>query len=672
MLNCADALSVLIAIGMFGAVAAVCFGAARRFAGEAAVPALAIGRLRVLRRPAVLVLALGLAAATNAAIQPNGLVLMLSKGNLEFQRPSALRWNSFSRIKVGDSYSGRPEMWGPSPVMPPFNVSQRYLEIDGSAGTAMYRFSGAPPEMEFLRYDITNLAYTIRHQGRAAVIGVGGGRDLLSAYASGFRDITGVELNPIFVDLLNRRFRGYNNLVELPGMRLFVDEARSWFARTTERFDLIEMSLVDTWAATGAGAFSLSENGLYTVQGWSHFLDALTPTGVFTVSRWYNPDAVMETGRLISLAAAALRNAGIDRPEAHMFLAGTSSLATLLVARSPFSTEELAQLRDRATALQFTVLISPGQPALSPILQRILDARLPSDLATLSHEYHVDFTVTTDDRPFFFNQLDVLDPQSIAIARHSRAGVVRGNLFAALTVGIIMILSGMLVLFTMIVPALPSVRQAPASLARLGTTYFLLIGLGFMFVEIGLIQRISIFLGHPVYGLAIGLFAIILSTGIGSLLSGWARLLSPLRIVVWACTLSIYVALLPLWLPAIVLLFDGSSLLVRTLVTLAAVVPSGILMGFGFPTGMQLVNVVDMRPTPWFWAVNGAASVLAASVAYATSIVFSINVSLWFGAVCYILLGPVGIGLVSLGRLGGPRRMLSSGGAVQSMGGDAS
>ena len=140
----------------------------------------------------------------------------------------------------------------------------------------------------------------------------------------------------------------------------------------------------------------------------------------------------------------------------------------------------------------------------------------------------------------------------------------------------------------------------------------------------------------------------------------------------WACTLSIYVALLPLWLPAIVLLFDGSSLLVRTLVTLAAVVPSGILMGFGFPTGMQLVNVVDMRPTPWFWAVNGAASVLAASVAYATSIVFSINVSLWFGAVCYILLGPVGIGLVSLGRLGGPRRMLSSGGAVQSMGGDAS
>ena len=91
-------------------------------------------------------------------------------------------------------------------------------------------------------------------------------------------DVTGVELNPIFIDWLTHRFRNYNHLADLPGTRFFVDEARSWFARTTERFDLIEMSLIDTWAATGAGAFSLSENGLYTVQGWQHFLNALTPT----------------------------------------------------------------------------------------------------------------------------------------------------------------------------------------------------------------------------------------------------------------------------------------------------------------------------------------------------------------------------------------------------------
>jgi hypothetical protein len=141
------------------------------------------------------------------------------------------------------------------------------MNIDGSAGTAMYRFNSDIASLDFLKYDITNLAYRIRHHGRSAVIGVGGGRDMLSAHLFGFRDVTGVELNPIFVDWLTHRSRIYNHLADLPGTRFFVDEARSWFARTTERFDLIQMSLIDTWAATGAGAFSLSENGLYTIQG---------------------------------------------------------------------------------------------------------------------------------------------------------------------------------------------------------------------------------------------------------------------------------------------------------------------------------------------------------------------------------------------------------------------
>src|SRR5665213_4336873 len=177
--------------------------------------------------------------------------------------------------------------------------------------------------MQFRKYYGTNLAYTTRNTGRSAVIGVGGGRDLLSAHLFGFPDVTGVELNPIFIDWLTTRFRSYNHLADLPGTHFFVDEARSWFARTTERFDLVEMSLIDTWAATGAGAFSLSENGLYTVQGWQHFLDALTPTGVFTVSRWYDPRNIAETGRLLSLASAALRTRGVAHPEAQIFLAGT-------------------------------------------------------------------------------------------------------------------------------------------------------------------------------------------------------------------------------------------------------------------------------------------------------------------------------------------------------------
>jgi spermidine synthase len=647
LLNLCDGVSVLIAIAAFGAAAAACFAAARAPEERRRMAALPVARMAVLRHTAILASIFALVAVANSAIQPNGLVLMLSKGRLEFQKPAAVAWNSFSRVMVGNEVQKSPHMWGPSPTMPKFEVSERSLDIDGSAGTTMYRFTGALSDLNFLNYDITNLAYTIRNQGRAAVIGVGGGRDILSAYLFGFRDVTGVELNPIFVDLLTRRFRAYNRLADLPGVRLFVDEARSWFARTTERFDLIEMSLVDTWAATGVGAYSLSENGLYTVEGWQNFLNALTPTGVFTVSRWYNPEAVMETGRLLSLAAEALRRHGAARPEDHMFLAGTASLATLIVSASPLSAEDIARLRARADEMQFKVLVSPDQAPASPVLAQVLAARSPADFMALQRAYHIDLSVTTDDRPFFFNQLSIFDLQSIRIARDSQLGVVRGNLFASATIGMVIVLSGLLVLCAMIVPALPSLRETSRDLAIMGSLFFLLIGLGFMFVEIGLIQRISVFLGHPVYGLAIGLFGIIVSTGIGSLVSG-RGLRSRGAIVLWACVLGTYLALLPWWLPEIVLTFAGSSLFVRASMSLLAIVPAGVLMGFGFPTGMRLVNQVDTRPTPWFWAVNGAAGVLAASLAVTVSVAFSINIALWIGAACYFLLSVVGLGVMSL------------------------
>ena len=477
------------------------------------------------------------------------------------------------------------------------------------------------------------------------MIGVGGGRDLLSAHLFGFADVTGVELNPIFINWLAQRFRDFNHLADIPGTHFNVDEARSWFARTNERFDLIQMSLIDTWAATGAGAFSLSENGLYTVEGWKHFLDALTPNGVYTVSRWYNPENVGETGRLISLAMTALRARGVDDPRAHIFLAGTPTLATIIVGVAPLGASDLSKLHETTRELGFTELISPDRDPGPGPLGDVLSARNDSDFAQLTKRYHLDLSAPTDDRPFFFNQLVLTDLVSVARARLSPEGVLHGNYLAGTTIVVIVALSLALVLATTIVPSLPSLRQTSTGLAALGTIYFALIGLGFMFVEIGIIQRVSIFLGHPVYGLAIGLFSMILSTGIGSLLSERARLDTPGRLLVWATLLVFFVLLLSLWFPLLVRASERMDLPVRALVALAAIVPAGAMMGFGFPTGMRLVNAIDRRPTPWFWAVNGACGVLAASVAVGTSIAFSINVSLWIGATCYLLLAPVAIGL---------------------------
>jgi hypothetical protein len=232
--------------------------------------------------------------------------------------------------------------------------------------------------------------------------------------------------------------------------------------------------------------------------------------------------------------------------------------------------------------------------------------------------------------------------------------VVRGNLLATVTLAIIVVLSAVLVTLTIVVPSMPSLRQVLPRLAGLGTAYFLLIGLAFMFVEIGLIQRISVFLGHPIYGLAIGLFGIIVSTGVGSLLASRVRLLSGASLLLWVAILGLYLIVLPFWFPVLTAKFASANLAMRAAVSLTAIIPSGILMGFGFPTGMEIVNAIDSRPTPWFWAVNGAAGVLAAGLAVALSIAFSISVTLWVGAACYLLLGPVA---VLLCRAAAPSRL---------------
>jgi hypothetical protein len=643
LLTWMDGVSALLAVGAIGATAAACFRAAWRGNRDAAMRELPVSRWFALRYPAVLAVLLAMVAWFNNSLQPRGIAPMLVKGQLETALPAAQQWNSFSRVRAEPETTGEPAMWGPSPNMPQQEVSQHVMNIDGSAGTALYRFNGDIASVDFLRYDVTNLAYQIRNHGRSAVIGVGGGRDMLSAHLFGFRDVIGVELNPIFIDWLTDRFHAYNKLTNLPGTRFFVDEARSWFARTTDRFDLIEMSLIDTWAATGAGAFSLSENGLYTTQGWQYFLDALTPTGVFTVSRWYDPHNITETGRLLSLASAALRNRGVSRPEQQIFVAGTPALATIIVGNAPFSTDDLSRLHKATNELGFTELVSPDREVESPVLRLVLHAVSAAEFAALTRQYHIDLTAPTDDRPFFFNQLVLTDLASIRGAQEAQDGVIRGNLEATKTIGIIIVASAVLVLAIVILPSLPAVRRAPASLAWLGTLYFALIGLGFMFIEIGIIQRVSLFLGHPVYGLAIGLFSIILSTGIGSLISERLQLDAPRKLAAWSVLLCLFVVLLSFWFPTLVGAFEAQDLVVRVLVALSAIVPSGLLMGFGFPTGMRLVNAIDSRPTPWFWAINGASGVLAASLAVGTSIAFSINTSLWIGAACYLLLTPVSL-----------------------------
>jgi spermidine synthase len=655
LLDLVDTPSALIGIAALAALAATAFAAAqrdRRPQSGAWWSQATTGQAALVT--AVLVLLCVANASTLRGLQP----LFVKGVAEEVTKFEFVKWNTFSRVVSYFPRFGYPFMWGPSPIAPKdLRIEQRYLNIDGEAATSMPRFSGDLDTLQFLRFDITTFAYSLRNHGRAAIIGVGGGRDMLSAYYFGFRDITGIELNPIFIDLLTNpnRFRSFSGLADLPNVRFVVDDARSWFARTTERFDLIQMSLVDTWASTGAGGFTLSENGLYTVEGWRHFLHALTPHGIFTVSRWYASGSEYETARLLSLAIAALQaEFGVTDPQAHIFLAGQEQLGTLVVSAAPLTPAEIATLRTTAERYHYKILASPDQPPASEILRSLLEARSIEELTSQASTYLLDVSPATDARPFFFNMLR-LDPlrieQTLAFALHSKTGVVRGNLHATGTLVLIIGLSAVLVTATIVLPLRHSVRIVERRLAVWGTAYFLLIGIGFMFVEIGLIQRISVFLGHPVYALSIGLFSIILATGIGSFASERIVLDTAPRFILWTIILAAYIAVLPSWFPILAAHFESAEIAVRALVCVVAILPAGVLMGFGFPTGMRLVNAIDSRPTPWFWGVNGAAGVLASGIAVGCSVSTSVDVTVRLGAVAYLSLAAAGVAL--LARVGG-------------------
>jgi hypothetical protein len=560
------------------------------------------------------------------------------------------RWNSFSRITVAQSYTGPPAMWGPSPRFPAPPIEQRWLTIDGSAGTSIYRFDGNLASLEFLRHDVSNLAYAIPGLKTGAVIGVGGGRDILSQRLFGVRDVTGIEINPIIIHILKRRFSDYTAIATLDGVKLEVDEARSWFARTPRLFDVIQMSLIDTWAATGAGAFTLTENGLYTVEAWQRFLGRLNPDGLFTVSRWYAPGEVNETGRLVSLAVATLLANGADEPRRHLFLATARNVATLVVTKSPLSPAALGALKDAATANEFPVLLSPDTVAPSAMLEKIVSATDRNTLDQTTTGFYLDLTPPTDARPFFFNQLGFLSLFDADVLSHlTHDGVVAGNLIATLTLAMLVLISVVLVGATIVVPLQSTVRETGWQLAVGGTIYFGLIGMGFMMVEIALLQRMSVFLGHPTYALSVVLFSLILWTGFGSMASERVRLAGVGKLVVWSVASACYLFALPFWLPPLLAELDGAGLFVRAGFCVLVLAPAGFLMGFGFPTGMRLVSAINTGPTPWFWGINGAAGVLAASVAVVTSIAFSIDTTLRIGAVCYLLIAVPAVLLVFAG-----------------------
>ncbi len=573
------------------------------------------------------------------AFTPYGIRPIAVKGRILAEPAWLEKWNSFSRVSVSQERVEPPQYWGPSPKAPHSDLVQRGMTIDGEAATSLSRFASRE-DIAHLAFDVTNVGYYLRPNGGACIIGVGGGRDVQAAILFGHERIVGIDVNPIFIDLLTHPFRQFAGIADRTNVKLVVDEARCYLSRTQEHFALIQMSLIDTWAATGAGAFSLSENALYTVEAWQTFFQRLSPDGIFTVSRWYDPGNLGETGRLVSLAVASLFRAGVSHPSQHIALITSGQICTMLVGRQPFNNQDLANLKKTALELEYKAVVLPGEPIDHQAIRRIVMASSLQELNRVVEAEPYRFDPPTDEDPYFFNMLRLGHILDVAVPKISK-GVIAGNLVATSVLCGLIVSLAMLTLAAIVLPLMVKTRQEAKAGRDLrvlwsGAGYFALIGAGFMFVEIALVQKFSVFLGRPVYALGIVLFTIIASTGVGSFVS--ERF--PVTRSRWVIGLPLMAAL------AIVgtrfalgrILADMMTSLMpnRIAVAIAVLTPLGILMGFFFPTGMRLMNRIGGGETPWYWALNGIFGVLCSALAVFVSIFFGISTNLYLGALCYL------------------------------------
>ncbi|MBT9583350.1 hypothetical protein IV102_08370 [bacterium] len=538
-------------------------------------------------------------------------------------------WNAFSYLFVS-APRDKMILWGPGDRFKPslFKPEYMLLLMDTRAATRMIRFDGDYNAVSWLNWDVISLAHDLRPTGRVLVIGPGGGRDILAALipAKGNRLVTGVEINPLTRHVVMDLEKDYNGLSKVPGVNYVNDEARSWLARDPNRYQVITVPLVDTWASTSAGAFALSENSLYTVEAFRLYLQHLEARGVLSVSRWWHAGSIGETHRLMILAAEALRQQGISQPRQHLILALGADVVNLLASPSPFTPEDEASLRQACEQRGYQVLLSPSHCA-DPRLENFLAH--PEQASGWFGDVHLDLSPTTDNRPYFFHSF-------------SLRNLFTGNLKTATGTttserDAMVILSSLVVAVTAVAVGFwvwPA--RACTGSQRAMLTYFACLGFGFMYFESAQLQRLNLFLGYPVYSITVVLFTLLLSSSLGS---WWAE--KRLRLNQFPTVKVALVLIGSLLLVNFLTLqalhsLAGATTAVRIVVAGLLMSMMGLPLGTMFPYGLQLAQKAEVS-LAWCWALNGAASAAAAVYAIAFSLSYGIEFTYWLSVLSYLV-----------------------------------
>jgi hypothetical protein len=498
---------------------------------------------------------------------------------------------------------------------------------DGDGLSVITRYSGDRQSLAHLDQLTSALPYHLGPMERVLILGAGGGSDVLQALYHHAGDIDAVELNPQFARLVSTDYADFaGHIYSQPGVTLHIAEARSFARRSPGDYSLIQVSLLDSFSASASGQYALSENHLYTTEALAEFLQKLAPGGFLSITRWIKVPP-RDTLKLFATAVAALRASGINEPGQQLILLRGWQTSTLLVKNGAVNARDIERLRTFCEARSFDVAWYPGiSRAETNRYNRLRDAWFHDAAQALlggQHEHFLDdykfnLRPASDDRPYFFHFFkwrtleEVLELRARGGASLADAGylVLVATLVQAVIASLLLILLPIWIFRRRTDPAMQGVRRSMV------VGYFFLLGLAFLFIEIAFIQKLLLFLHHPLYAVAVVLSSFLVFSGLGSAWLGRAspgdrgrRLGQAVTGIVVLGTL--YLLLLGPLLGQLAMLPD----IMRILVSVSVIAPLAFCMGMPFPLGLG--RLADHAPglIPWAWAINGCASVISAVLA---------------------------------------------------------
>ena len=568
----------------------------------------------------------------------------LIQENLGPTQPVYTRWNPVARVDVLPPtdfrkdvswviFGGLSSKYYAQPDQQTYPL--RFVTLDGTSSTAMHAFDGKNLErFKFLDYAVVSAPYHLGINKPAVLtIGSGGGLDILLARKNQAKQITAIDLNSDLVALLKGPYADFTGrLAEDPNTRIEAAEGRSFLMRDTGQYDLIQSIGLDNFAALSGGAYVLAESYLYTVDFLDQVLERLNPNGVMAWTRNLNTPP-REMLRLMGMAAEALRQRGVAEPARHIIIVASENgeVGTLLFSKSPFTESALTPLRAWAAGNGYTLLHDPLNLAASSESAYTQYLTTPNPRA-FEADYLFNISPATDDSPFFYNYFKW--------TRLPIFSASLGDVNTSLPIGNVILL--FMLLFSLLTAGAfivwPLSRSKRAGLQWAGAkpmlVYFGALGAGYMFVQIILIQRFTLFIGYPTQAITTTIFSMLIFSALGSLLAPrLIRSAGALRLAVIAVVVAIvvYIVVLPVLLPPFLRFSDVA----RTALSVLFIAPLALLMGMPFPTGLQQLGQQSQESVPWAWGLNGVFSVIGSTLVVLVSQLSSFTVAMAVGALLY-------------------------------------